>query len=278
MAFQMQSSQNIRRVRRAVVVKKTPGPQRLCGKLLSISFFVLLCALLWPIDFGANAKEATAAAQAKPKSTGTERFEPEIAAFEKWDRQNAVPRDCILFVGSSSIRLWQTAEAFPDLPVINRGFGGSTVPDVIHFADRIVFKYRPRTIVFYAGDNDLAAGRKWGEVFSDIETFENRVLMASNFRRGSPTRLVYLPIKPSPARWKFWPEAQKVNERLYAIAEKVQWVKYVDTATPLLGPDGQPRKELFRNDGLHLNDQGYKIWNKLLAPYLTPSPSGRGPG
>src|SRR6476659_10198552 len=104
--------------------------------------FVFFCAFSWLTLSSVLAKEATAPTAKKP--TGPARFESEIAAFEKWDHQNAVPRDCVLFVGSSTIRLWQTADAFPDLPVINRGFGGSTVADVNYFADRIVFKYKPR--------------------------------------------------------------------------------------------------------------------------------------
>src|SRR3990170_8119764 len=83
------------------------------------------------------------------------RFEPDVLAFEAWDRQNSPPRDAVLLVGSSSIRMWPTAESFPELSVINRGFGGSHASDVNHFAERIVLKYEPRTIVFYAGDNDV---------------------------------------------------------------------------------------------------------------------------
>ena len=142
-------------------------------------------------------RERGQAAPAAKKPTGPARFETEIAAFEKWDHQNAVPQNCILFVGSSTIRLWQTADAFPDLPVINRGFGGSTIPDVNHFADRIVFKYKPRTIVFYSGDNDIAAGRSPDKVFADFETFAKSV-----HERLPNTQLIYLAIKPSPLRWE----------------------------------------------------------------------------
>src|SRR6188768_857727 len=151
--------------------------------------FVLFCALSWLTISASLAKEATAPAAKKP--TGPARFETEIAAFEKWDHQNAVPENCILFVGSSTIRLWQTADAFPDLPVINRGFGGSTIPDVNYFADRIVFKYKPRTIVFYAGDNDIAGGRSPDKVVADYETFAKSV-----HERLPDTRLIYLGIKP----------------------------------------------------------------------------------
>jgi lysophospholipase L1-like esterase len=220
-----------------------------------ISLFVLFCAFSWPTE-SALSKESTA-------PTGPARFESEIAAFEKWDAKNAVPRNAILFVGSSSIRLWQTADAFPDLPVINRGFGGSTIPDVAHFADRIIFKYKPRTIVFYAGDNDIAAGHPPDAVFSDFETF------AKSVRQRLPdTRLIYLAIKPSPVRWKLWPKSQEVNTRIQEQIKKSEHDLYIDVATPILGAGGEPRKEFFRDDGLHMNPQGYKVWNKILAPVL----------
>lgn len=194
------------------------------------------------------------------------RFESEIAGFEKWDHQNAPPRDPILFVGSSTIRLWQTADSFPDLPVINRGFGGSQTSDVNHFADRIVFKYKPRVIVFYAGDNDIAAGKSPDSVFADIETFRKRM-----HDRLPTTRLIYLAIKPSPARWKLWPQMQSVNSRVKSISEKVDFVTYIDTAAPILGSDGQPQKDLFRDDSLHMNPKGYASWNEILRPVLAKS-------
>ena len=229
--------------------------------LLRLSLFVLFCAFSCLTISTAVAKEASAPATTKP--TGSARFESEIAAFEKWDHQNAVPQNCILFVGSSTIRLWQTADAFPDLPVINRGFGGSTIADVNYFADRIVFKYKPRTIVFYAGDNDIAAGRSPDRVFADFETFAKSV-----HERLPGTRLIYLAIKPSPLRWKMWPQSQTVNARVKELIEKNSRDLYVDIATPLLGSDGQPRKELFRDDGLHMNLKGYEAWNNILAPIL----------
>jgi lysophospholipase L1-like esterase len=231
--------------------------------MLKLSLFVLFSVFLWPTNSLALEKEATTPA----------RFESEIAAFEKWDHQNAVPQNCILFVGSSSIRLWQTADAFPALPVINRGFGGSTIADVNYFANRIVFKYKPRTIVFYAGDNDIAAGRSPDQVFADFETFAKSV-----HERLPNTRLIYLAIKPSPLRWKLWPKSQTVNSRIQELTKRNDHDLYVDAATPILGSDGQPRKELFRDDGLHMNPKGYKIWNKILAPVLTLSLARKGPG
>lgn len=237
-----------------------------------ISLFALLCAFSWPTTSGAFAKETTTpvARAAAPKPTGPARFESEIAAFEKWDRQNAAPRECILFVGSSSIRFWQTAESFPDLPVINRGFGGSTIADINHFADRIVFKYKPRTIVFYAGDNDIAAGKSPDKVFRDFQTFATGVE-----KRLPDTQLIYVSIKPSPLRWKLWPQSQTVNTRIRELAESHKHFQYLDAATVILGDDGQPRKELFRADGLHLNEKGYEVWNKVVASVLEKTQQAR---
>src|SRR5689334_19989884 len=234
----------------------------------SLFLFASFCAFSCPTEFVALAKAPTKAPAAPSTATtkktpGPERFETEIAAFEKWDHQNAVPNDCILFVGSSTSRLWQTADSFPNLPVINRGFGGSTIPDVNYFADRIVFKYKPRTIVFYAGDNDIAAGHSPEKVFANYQKFSDSV-----HEQLPNTKLIYLAIKPSPLRWKLWPQAQAVNSRVKELINKNSHDRYVDTAPAILGSDGEPRKELFREDGLHMNLKGYEAWNAMLAPIL----------
>ena len=191
------------------------------------------------------------------------RFDSEIAAFENWDRQNAVPPDAVLFVGSSSIRMWQTAESFPNLPVINRGFGGSHISDVNHFADRIVLKYKPRLIVFYAGDNDIAAGKSPQHVEGDFKTFAQLV-----HDRLPEARIVYLPIKPSIARWKRWPQMQQANQLIQSFSKSDDRLLYIDTATPMLDADGIPRDDLFLDDGLHMNAKGYRLWTEILAPHL----------
>jgi lysophospholipase L1-like esterase len=191
------------------------------------------------------------------------RFAAEIRAFEAWDRQNSVPLQAVLFVGSSSIRMWPTAECFPHLAVINRGFGGSHASDVNHFADRIVLKYAPRVIVFYAGDNDIEAGKPPQQVFDDFRAFARIV-----HERLPQTNIVYLPIKPSLARWGKWPRMQDVNSRAQKLSQSDPRIVYVDTATPMLGSDGRPRSELFRDDGLHLNEQGYRLWTEILAKNL----------
>ena len=206
---------------------------------------------------------AALAVDAAPADPDPSRFESEIRAFEAWDRQNSVPPRAVLFVGSSSIRKWQTAESFPELPVINRGFGGSHVSEVNHFAERIVLKYSPRVIVFYAGDNDIADGKSPERVFHDFETFAELV-----HRRQPQTRLIYLPIKPSILRWSKWPQMQSANALAETYAHDHAWMTYVDTATPMLGSDGRPRPELFVEDGLHMNAEGYRLWSEKLLPLL----------
>ena len=191
------------------------------------------------------------------------RFAAEIAAFEAWDRQNAFPRDGILFVGSSSIRMWPTARSFPDLPVINRGFGGSHVSDVNHYVEQVVLKYRPRVVVFYAGDNDIADGKPPEQVLGDFENF-----VATVHRQLPDTQILYLPIKPSLLRWEKWPQMRATNVLIQQFIEKNDQLAYVDTATPMLGPDGRPRKELLLDDGLHLNAAGYRLWSGILHDQL----------
>jgi lysophospholipase L1-like esterase len=222
--------------------------------------FVVLCAFSCFLWLSSSEAFAQSEARADPDPA---RFESEIAAFDNWDRQNSFPQGAILFVGSSSIRMWQTAESFPGWPVINRGFGGSHISDVNHFADRIVFKYKPRAIVFYAGDNDIADGKSPQQVARDFESFVHLV-----HSQLPDTRIIYLPIKPSLARWKHWPDMQQANGHVEELAKRDEDLDYVDTATPMLDSSGKPRVDLFLDDGLHLNAKGYRFWNEILSPHL----------
>ena len=159
----------------------------------------------------AQAPASTTEPQAPPEPV---RFQADIEAFRDWDTKNAFPADAVLFVGSSSIRMWPTAVDFPDLPVINRGFGGSQIPDVLLHLDSVVLKYRPAVVVFYAGDNDVNSGRTPEQVLADYRTFVERV------RAGrTDTRFVFVPIKPSLARWTLWPEMQRANALVRAHSE-----------------------------------------------------------
>jgi lysophospholipase L1-like esterase len=191
------------------------------------------------------------------------RWEKEIAAFEQRDRDKPLPKNAVVFVGSSSIRLWDLSKSFPGIETINRGFGGSQLADSAHFAPRVVVKYEPRLVVLYAGDNDLAAGKTPEQVADDFRTFVRTV------REGLPkVRIVFLSIKPSIQRWKLVDRGRRANDLIEAGCKQEEGLVYVDVGTPLLGEDGKPRRELFRDDGLHLNEKGYEVWASIVKPYL----------
>jgi lysophospholipase L1-like esterase len=216
------------------------------------------------------ATEVAAPAPTTAVAPDPERFADDIRNFAARDRKNFYPRDGVLFVGSSSIRNWLTAESFPDMPVINRGFGGSQISDVNHYFNDVVAKYRPKLIVFYSGDNDTQAGKSPQLIFSDFDRFVSRV------HDSLPdTHIIALPIKPSIARWTKWPQMQETNSRMAELDKRDDRLQIVDTATPLLGPDGQPRKELYVADGLHLSPKGYAVWNEILTPILKKSLAAR---
>ena len=191
------------------------------------------------------------------------RYESAIRAFEEQDRKQPPPTEGILFIGSSSIRGWDLKPYFPGLPVINRGFGGSHIADSIAFAERIILPYRPKVIVFYAGDNDVAAGKSPQRVLADYKAFVAKV------HKSLPeTRIVFIAVKPSIARWKLVDKMRQANRLIREVTEKDQRQAFVDIDTPMIGPDGKPRKELFKSDGLHLNETGYELWAKLVKPHL----------
>jgi lysophospholipase L1-like esterase len=188
------------------------------------------------------------------------RFDDEINKFLQWDKKNTYPEDAILFVGSSSIRLWMTGESFPEFRIINRGFGGAHISDVNYFINATVLKYSPRIIVFYAGDNDIADNKLPGQVLEDYKLFVQKVLA-----ERSDTKILYLPIKPSIARWQFWPQMKQANVLIKQYCELNENLMYVDTASPMLESGSPPSRDLFVEDGLHLNSKGYKLWNEILV-------------
>ena len=191
------------------------------------------------------------------------RFDKQIKGFLKWDSQNSVPDDAVLFVGSSSIRMWQTHRSFPGLKVINRGFGGSHTSDAIYFADKIVFPYKPKTIVFYEGDNDIASGKTPERVLKDYKTFVRLVK-----KKLPRTPIIFIAIKPSLSRWSVWPKMKEANDMIKAFSDNDKRLFYVDTSTKLIAGDGKPDDGLFLKDNLHMNDKGYKVWTSLLRPVI----------
>ncbi len=199
----------------------------------------------------------------KTPSVKADRWEPAIRAFQAKDRKQAPAKGGIVFVGSSSIVLWDLAKSFPGLDAINRGFGGSQLADSVRYAGRIVIPYQPRTVVLYAGDNDLAAGKAPEQVFDAYRSF-----VAAIHAALPKTRILYIAIKPSKARWKLIDKIRAANRLIADFAAKDPRLVFIDVEEPMLGTDGKPRPELFMPDGLHLNAEGYRLWAGLVGPHL----------
>ncbi|HEY2863098.1 MAG TPA: SGNH/GDSL hydrolase family protein [Casimicrobiaceae bacterium] len=218
-----------------------------------VALLVALPALAW------------AASGSPPEVTAAATWDAPLAAFAAADSKNAPPPDGVLFVGSSSIRLWDGLETdFAALPVvIKRGFGGSTLSDCVHYLDRLVIAYRPRLVLVYAGDNDLAQGRSAADVLRQFEAFVQGV------RSVLPeTRIAFISIKPSPARASLLTEIRRANAMVEQFAASHPGVAYIDVYTPMLAADGRPRGELFRPDALHLNATGYALWRSVISRYV----------
>jgi lysophospholipase L1-like esterase len=189
----------------------------------------------------------------------------ELRAFARQDSLTPPPRKPILFYGSSSIRKWETLrQDFPGRPVLNRGFGGSRFPDALHFFEKLVVAYQPRQVVLYEGDNDIGAGATPQEVFQSFLAFEQ--LMQQKLPK---VPLVFLAIKPSPSRWALYPKVQEANRLIREyVAAHPQYLRYVDTATPLLGPNGRPQPQFYESDSLHMTPAGYRVWTRVVGKGL----------
>ncbi|MGD1088585.1 MAG: SGNH/GDSL hydrolase family protein [Verrucomicrobiota bacterium] len=192
------------------------------------------------------------------------RWESAIEEFEASDKTNPPPQNSILFVGSSSIRFWPDLQrAFPGHKVFKRGFGGSELSDSVAFVDRIVIPYKPKIILLYAGDNDLAAGKSPEQIFSDFKMFAQKVHVPL-----PQTYIGYIAIKPCPARIKLLGEVKTTNRLIKEYAGPGDKLLFIDVFTPMLDKDGGLRPELFIQDGLHLNEKGYALWDSIIKPVL----------
>ncbi len=196
------------------------------------------------------------------------RFEKAIQAFEAEDAAKAPPKDVTLFVGASNIRRWQSLpERFKKTPVLNRGFGGSQISDVVHFADRCIIKYKPKQIYLNAGGNDLHAGWAPEEVLASFEAFVAKV------RAALPkTAISFISIPASPARWDEAEQVKQANALIASFCAK-QGVEFIDVFSLLLGADGKPRPELYVEDKLHFSEAGYDVvtsairWQKDILAF-----------
>ena len=214
--------------------------------ILSKLLFVFLLSL-----------SATAFAQDKP-------FWNDIRAFQKKDSLDMPAKNGIVFTGSSSIRMWNNLETlYKDYQVINRGFGGSVLPQVNDYINDVILKYKPRQVVVYCGDNDIAAGA------SAEKTLENFATLFTNIRKALPkTNIAFISMKISPSRTKFVPEVIKANGLIKDFIAKQKNAAFIDIASKMLDSKGEMRPELFQNDMLHMKPAGYDIWAAAITPYL----------
>ncbi|MFL6716055.1 MAG: SGNH/GDSL hydrolase family protein [Burkholderiaceae bacterium] len=193
------------------------------------------------------------------------RWTSSFDAFANADKQQMPAPGGVLFVGSSSIRLWDNLEQqFNTAPiVVKRGFGGSRMEDCAAYLSRLVIPYKPRTVVVYAGENDLAEGRRPEQVLRSFTRFVEGV------RAALPaTRIAYVSIKPSIARAGMLDDIRATNALISDYVSHLDNARYIDVFTPMLDSNGAPRAELFREDRLHLNQAGYALWHKLISPSL----------
>jgi acetyl esterase/lipase/lysophospholipase L1-like esterase len=199
-----------------------------------------------------------------PESRDFARWEKDIAAFEALDRTNPPPPNAVLFLGSSTIRGWRTlAKDFPDTPLLNRGFGGSTIADSAHYVERLVFPYEPKQIIFRSGGNDLQEGMSAEQVCADFKTFVTKV-----HAKLPETEIVFMAWNHSPVRWSSAARERALNELIAAYAQTQPRVKFLDVAGVSLDDRGQPRAELFISDRLHFNAAGYKLLTERVRPIL----------
>jgi lysophospholipase L1-like esterase len=193
------------------------------------------------------------------------RLENEVRRFEEGDSVGLPPAGAIVCTGSSSMKGWHATirEDLAPLPVIPRGFGGSTMNDLLYYADRLVVVYRPRAVVVYEGDNDIGLGIPPEKVAATFKAFVEKV-----HAKLPETRIYVLSIKPSISRWDLWKNMQAANALIKAECDKDKLLTYVDVAASMLDQSGQPRKDLYQKDNLHLVRKGYEIWRDAVRPAL----------
>ncbi|WP_423148516.1 GDSL-type esterase/lipase family protein [Rubrolithibacter danxiaensis] len=193
-------------------------------------------------------------------------FWNDIQAFKKQDSLRFPPKDAILFIGSSSFTKWKDVQSyFPEYKIINRGFGGSTLKDLIRYADDIITPYHAKQIVIYCGDNDLAESDTVTPqlVFSRFKKLFNMIR-----DKQDNVNVTYVSIKPSPSRKHLMPKMAETNKLIKDYLKSQKATAFVDVYSKMLNEKGNPTGEIFLGDSLHMNSKGYKIWKKEIGPYL----------
>jgi lysophospholipase L1-like esterase len=215
-----------------------------------MKIFKLLTLLLFAATF-AQAQE-------------TRPYYNEIKYFKKLDSANFPPKNAILFIGSSTFTNWKDVqEYFPKHKIINRGFGGSSLPHVIDYVGDIVYPYQPKQVVIYCGENDFTGGATAQMVVDRVQK------LVDTIRAKFPkVAIAYVSIKPSPSREKYLPLMKEANQNIQLLLKKYKKTAYINTADAMYTSEGKIMTDIFLQDNLHMNAKGYQIWQKIMAPYL----------
>ena len=193
-------------------------------------------------------------------------FWSDIQQFRKLDSVQPPPSNAILFVGSSSFTRWTDVQNyFPGYTIVNRGFGGSTLADVLRYEEDVIFKYNPKQILIYCGENDFAAS----DTVTAATVFDRFKNLFSEIRAVYPeVPVAYISMKPSPSRWNLKEKFMSANNLIENYLKKQKNTQFINVWKPMLASNGKPKKELFVEDNLHMNAEGYAIWQKLIEPVL----------
>ena len=197
-----------------------------------------------------------------------DKWESAIAAFENDDQNNSYPNDSIMFVGSSSIRLWKTlAEDMAPYHVIQRGFGGATTDDVVYYAERILGNHSLRSVVLFVA-NDIRG--KEEDLSSEQAVDHFKLFLDKVHAHSRDVPVLIIAVTPTEKRWSVWPQIRDLNNRLASLCDQTKDTVFIPTEDLFLNQDGRPRRELFRDDKLHLNEKGYALWTRRVRSYLEP--------
>ena len=193
-------------------------------------------------------------------------FWNDIREFNKQDSIQPPPKHAILFVGSSSFTKWTDVQSyFSSYTIINRGFGGSSLTDLIRYRDDVILKYAPKQIVIYCGENDLAAS----DTVTAEMVYKRFTTLFALIRKGLPgVPIVFISLKPSPSRWHLRQKMMTANDRIKNFLSGQKKTAFIDVYHEMLGSNDLPLREIYLEDSLHMNSKGYAIWKKAIEPEL----------
>jgi len=193
-------------------------------------------------------------------------FWDDIQSFKKQDSISAPPENAILFIGSSSFTMWKDVQKdFPGYTIINRGFGGSTLLDQLRYVKEIVFPYKPKQVIIYCGENDIASSDTVNGNMVAGRFYKLFNLVRNKFPKA---QITYVSMKPSPSRELLLSKMIRGNELIRKYLSSKKKTAYIDVYKEMIDDEGKPRTDIFLEDNLHMNKDGYAIWKKLIQPHL----------